>query len=473
MFNTPYKRWLSLFVILFALVACSDTGTAPTTSETGFVFTIDPQSETVSVSVAEASSGALSTQAERDLVPGTDLVLADSSFTFLPGNVLEISVSFQNITDDLTFAQPFAFEPSGSNYVSSTEPTVSDDDLGGDGVLSPGETTAELTFQVVHSGGTFSYVVTASADVENVDGGDPTVDVVGVVPGDFDLGGGSFEITALPRDADGNLITGGVTLDDFSFTDISIAPAADADTPVTDGSAVATDLDIITMGERVSLVLDFDSSRSLRSNDPDRLRVDAGKNLINLLGSADQAAVLEFSGSSTRLLQDFTSDKAALEEAIDSVGQSGGTPFYDSILRALQIIEAESAPNPAVVVFTDGEDTTSRNSFADTLAQARAQSVPVFTIGLGSSVDFTELQTLAAQTGGTFAEVNNPDALNKVFSIIGVGIVQGRVVVTGQATFGSALGSGGDYVVSGNLVTDLGGTSVPTPFSFPVSITAP
>ena len=156
------RRWLSLFVLLFALVACSDADTPPNDAP-GFVFTIDPQSKAVSLKVAD---GALSTQAQRVLVPGEDLALISSSVTFMPD--LEIKASFKNVADNVGFAQAFFFEASGSNYVSSTEPSVSEGDLGGDGVLSPGETTTELTFQVEHKGEPFNYFVTAYADVREV-----------------------------------------------------------------------------------------------------------------------------------------------------------------------------------------------------------------------------------------------------------------------------------------------------------------
>ena len=47
--------------------------------------------------------------------------------------------SFRNATDTLSFLQPFFFtvNEATENIVSSEEPTVTDEDLGGDGVLEP------------------------------------------------------------------------------------------------------------------------------------------------------------------------------------------------------------------------------------------------------------------------------------------------------------------------------------------------
>ena len=54
-------------------------------------------------------------------------------------------------------------------------------------------------------------------------------------------------------------------------------------------------------GEQVTVVMVFDSSGSMRDNDPFDLRVDAGKRLLSVLKSDDQAAVIDFGG----LLQGF------------------------------------------------------------------------------------------------------------------------------------------------------------------------
>ena len=169
-------KWFCLIAILLLMGACSETNEENSFTQTGFVFTINPQSETVTLA---ATRGGLGAQAVRTLVPDEDLSLVDDSFSFLPGNVLEISAAFKNITETLEFSQ-MSFAASGENYVASTEPTVSDADLGGDGVLSPGETSSQFGFRVEHRGEPFSYFVTVSADVTDTEPGEneaPTVSI--------------------------------------------------------------------------------------------------------------------------------------------------------------------------------------------------------------------------------------------------------------------------------------------------------
>jgi Ca-activated chloride channel homolog len=305
-----------------------------------------------------------------------------------------------------------------------------------------------------------------------------TVKSIGITPVNFTSSGGSFEISVLPLDASGNPITSGVTLNNFSFKNVQATTVTNTTTVLSSATVNPTKVDIVQAkaNQASTLVIDFDSSSSMRSTDPKRLRVTAGKSLVATLDSSDQAAILDFGVGVTtglkesRLLQDFTSDKALLEAAIDKVVSSGNTPLYESLLDALGILKAKaSIQNPAIVVLTDGA-ANGGESVQTVIDAAKAQQVPIFTIGLGNTVNFRELPNLAQQTGGTFAAANDATALDVVFQNIGLGISQGRVIVTGTGNFATALPASGEYIVSGVLTTTLGGSSVDTPFSFRMTL---
>jgi hypothetical protein len=73
---------------------------------------------------------------------------------FLPNNLFVFQTRFKNIPDDLHFHQPFFFtlseDADTENIVSVKASLVTDGDLGGNGVLSPGEETSRLSFEVIH-----------------------------------------------------------------------------------------------------------------------------------------------------------------------------------------------------------------------------------------------------------------------------------------------------------------------------------
>ena len=172
--------------LLLLLAACGQdaqpAASVPDTATPGFSFSIDPAAGSVAVETpgpkltvaapAECVDGTLT------LTPGNELKLAAYDFAFLPGNLLKITASFTNTTLN-TYEQPFTFVATGatSNVVSTTEPGVTDADLGGDGKLSPDETTKVLTFTVEHQGQAFSYGVAAEAEVSCADTQvDPPID---------------------------------------------------------------------------------------------------------------------------------------------------------------------------------------------------------------------------------------------------------------------------------------------------------
>ena len=172
------RGWLLaiLVSVMLTLAACSTeqdqvpAATGPAT----FQFSVDPAAQSVTLAKPEnvATQQAGASDEPRVLLQGEEIALASLSASFQEDNVLVIEASFRNATNTLSFLQPFFFtvNEATENIISSEEPAVSDDDLGGDGVLSPMETTAVLTFRVQHSGEAFSYVVDANAVVEAATG---------------------------------------------------------------------------------------------------------------------------------------------------------------------------------------------------------------------------------------------------------------------------------------------------------------
>lgn len=183
----------------------------------------------------------------------------------------------------------------------------------------------------------------------------------------------------------------------------------------------------IELEEVISAIIDIDQSGSMKTTDPERKRVDAAKAFVNRTKEQDRVAVMTFSGAgeglrASTLLQNFTSDKALLGTAIDKVGQRLETPIWDSTLDTLDVHADDpggiAGASRVVVLFTDGQRNGGTANFSDALAAAQETDVKFFTIGLGAGpkeIDLTELQALAAATGGTFANVDSADELDTLF----------------------------------------------------------
>ena len=164
--------------MLFVLSACN-TAAPPTPTleaaaeDTGFAFRVDPENEVVIPvgPTVESATPTLQAQADGDtrlLVQGEDIRFKDFSFQFKSPNRLVVRLRVENITEDLDFTQPFFFTLSSTseNIVRARAPLVTDAQLGGDGVLSPGETSKRFRFVVTfREDEPFTFFVDARAAV--------------------------------------------------------------------------------------------------------------------------------------------------------------------------------------------------------------------------------------------------------------------------------------------------------------------
>ena len=148
---------LAVLSLVFLIAACA-VGPAPASDDTPLYLIVDPEKGTVQQAGLAA---------QRLLRPGAELGLAGLSFSFEQGNLFVIEASFRNNSSDLKY-RDFRFLPRGRGYVESREPTLENDQLGADGFLTPGETTPQLRFEVVHRRRPFIYYVLVDADVVEI-----------------------------------------------------------------------------------------------------------------------------------------------------------------------------------------------------------------------------------------------------------------------------------------------------------------
>jgi Ca-activated chloride channel family protein len=164
----------------------------------------------------------------------------------------------------------------------------------------------------------------------------------------------------------------------------------------------------------------------------------AASRFARALRPADRAAVMGISGG-LRVLQTFTSDISAIDVAIKTTKAAGRTPLYASLYTALTELEKErrASDHPrrqAIVVLSDGQDTSSTFTFEEVLKVVQRHAVPIYAIAprpthaakamrehlYGESTmlaDF-ELKKLAAETGGRSFFVVNLLELNGVYDDI-------------------------------------------------------
>ena len=173
----------------------------------------------------------------------------------------------------------------------------------------------------------------------------------------------------------------------------------------------------------VAVVVALDLSGSM-VNDIDLAKDGAEAFMLRLLPQ-DRARVVGFDDV-VRFGPDFTNDRDKLIRYIQKDMMFGnGTRLWDALYESIGALKQEPA-RKVVVVLSDGDDTTSRNSGADdVLASAQASDVMIYTVGLqtrygpnGSMQGRPDksLKRMSEHTGGGYFELKRSTELNATFS---------------------------------------------------------
>lgn len=231
-----------------------------------------------------------------------------------------------------------------------------------------------------------------------------TLDIIGVDPTDLS----AVTVNTSVLDAKGQLVSG-LGVDDFSVGgDLEdIATVVKVENVTDDNLAFAS-------------VLVIDTSSSM-SGPPLQSAQEAARNYIGALGVNDPVAIVSFN-STVQLVQDYTTDKTLLLNAIDNVAFGGTTALYDATLRSIEIANNAPLPRRAVVVLSDGGEygtgpdvPASTSTREDSIQASTVSGVPVYTIGLGWNVDRRFLESIASESNAGFFESPSPDELLAIY----------------------------------------------------------
>jgi VWFA-related protein len=168
-----------------------------------------------------------------------------------------------------------------------------------------------------------------------------------------------------------------------------------------DGSEVEVEGFGTTEDLPLSLAIAVDTSGSMIEDFP-KVRQAVRGFTDELLEPGDQAVLIRFSWDA-KVQVNWTDNIQALVGDLDSVAPEGGTSLNDAVVRSLEQFRGRRG-RQAVVLLTDGEDTTSRTDWRVAERFAHTMRIPIFSIGLGvGKLDFSSrkvLKALAEETGG-------------------------------------------------------------------------
>ena len=138
----------------------------------------------------------------------------------------------------------------------------------------------------------------------------------------------------------------------------------------------------------VSLGIALDTSGSMAGEKIDAARGALDRFLSDLLDEQDEVFVYRFSDTPI-LLHGWTSDKASMARVLDRVIPEGGTALYDAVSDAVPMAARGRNQKKAVVIISDGNDTSSHIGMRELKQQIRQSEVLVYAVGIDSDTDDT------------------------------------------------------------------------------------
>ncbi|HEV2863216.1 MAG TPA: VWA domain-containing protein [Pyrinomonadaceae bacterium] len=182
-------------------------------------------------------------------------------------------------------------------------------------------------------------------------------------------------------------------------------------------------------GEPINVVLLLDFSPSVRADLP--AAREAAAAFLEQLRPDDRVGAVAFASEAVVLFGGGVGDRGTLREAIlkSRVGGAGATALHDAVIFTLTRVVGTARGRKAVLLFTDGWDTSSRRgSLERSLNSAEESDAPVHVVWLGEGIPGggsgprregeSYLRELARRSGGRFQLAGGRDGMVKTLASV-------------------------------------------------------
>jgi Ca-activated chloride channel family protein len=136
----------------------------------------------------------------------------------------------------------------------------------------------------------------------------------------------------------------------------------------------------------VSLGIALDTSGSMAGERIRAAQSALARFLYDLLASEDEIFLYRFSDRPV-LMQDWTTDRLLLGRALGRVAANGSTAMYDAVAEAVRLAATGRHRKKALVLLSDGNDTSSKTKLRDVKQAIRETDALVYGPGIECGVD--------------------------------------------------------------------------------------
>ena len=131
----------------------------------------------------------------------------------------------------------------------------------------------------------------------------------------------------------------------------------------------------------VSLGITLDTSSSMIGEKMESARSALDRFLYDLLDPQDEIFLQQFSNDPA-VVQGWTSDRRLLSRALGRLNPHGGTAMFDAVIEAIPMVQRGQFRKKALLVLSDGNDTSSSTRLRDVQQVIRESEALVYAIGI-------------------------------------------------------------------------------------------
>ncbi|MFN0121028.1 MAG: VWA domain-containing protein [Blastocatellia bacterium] len=145
---------------------------------------------------------------------------------------------------------------------------------------------------------------------------------------------------------------------------------------------------------------------------------------VERIRDGDVVAIYTFGGTKVKKIQDFTEVRDVAFQLWDTEAD-GMTPMYDGVWDAVKALAKRPERRRAVLIVSDGADTSSRHGLEETIRESLNDQVTLYGVDLSDAALFRAsprdngaevLKTMALKTGGRFYNKPGTVALREAFA---------------------------------------------------------
>lgn len=157
----------------------------------------------------------------------------------------------------------------------------------------------------------------------------------------------------------------------------------------------------------VSLGIAVDTSGSMVGEKWIAAQAALSRFVDDLLGPNDEVFLYRFD-SQPELVHPWTQDRRQVSRALSAIAPRGGTAMYDTIADAIPLAQRGTQRKKALVIISDGNDTSSSTRVPELTQMIRESEVMVYAIGLDVSGAPARSGTSNGRTNGSTSASSRP-----------------------------------------------------------------